>query len=74
MSIIAFSMIGIDKRKAVKKQWCTPESTLFLVSVAGGAIGAWIGMYVFHHKIHKNKFKIGVPILVVMTSYALWVI
>ncbi|KEK22259.1 DUF1294 domain-containing protein [Bacillus gaemokensis] len=74
MSVIAFSMMGLDKRKAVKKQWRTPERTLFLVSAAGGAVGAWIGMYVFHHKTHKNKFTIGIPLLVAVTSYVLWLI
>ena len=74
ISVVAFSMMGLDKRKAVKKQWRTPESTLFLMSAAGGAIGTWIGMYVFHHKTHKNKFKMGIPLLVAITSYVLWVI
>lgn len=30
INVIAFSMMGLDKRKAKKKQWRTPESTLFL--------------------------------------------
>ncbi|MDM5155715.1 DUF1294 domain-containing protein [Bacillus sp. DX1.1] len=74
INLIAFSMMGLDKRKAKKKQWRTPENTLFLVSAAGGALGAWIGMYIFHHKTHKNKFKIGIPILVVVTAYLFWIL
>ncbi|MEC2377640.1 DUF1294 domain-containing protein, partial [Bacillus thuringiensis] len=45
INVIAFSLMGLDKRKAKKKQWRTPESTLFLSAAAGGAVGAWIGMY-----------------------------
>ncbi|MEH6978932.1 DUF1294 domain-containing protein, partial [Bacillus pseudomycoides] len=36
-------------------------------AAAGGAVGAWIGMYVFHHKTHKGKFVFGIPVLVVIT-------
>ena len=50
INIFAFIMMGLDKRKAKKKQWRTPESTLFLIAAAGGGIGAWVGMYMFHHK------------------------
>ncbi|WP_212935777.1 DUF1294 domain-containing protein [Bacillus hominis] len=67
INFIAFSMMGLDKRKAKKKQWRTPESTLFLSAAAGGAVGAWIGMYMFHHKTHKNKFVFGMPVLVIIT-------
>ncbi|EOO20065.1 DUF1294 domain-containing protein [Bacillus mycoides] len=67
INVIAFSMMGLDKRKAKKKQWRTPESTLFLSAVAGGAVGAWIGMYMFHHKTHKSKFVFGIPVLVIIT-------
>ena len=35
INIIAFSLMGLDKRKAKKKQWRTPESTLFLSAAAG---------------------------------------
>ena len=55
INIIAFSLMGLDKRKAKKKQWRTPESTLFL-SAAPGEQLSLIGMYMFHHKTHKKKF------------------
>ena len=54
INVIAFSLMGLDKRKAKKKQWRTPESTLFYRR-PGGAVGAWIGMYMFHHKTHKRN-------------------
>ncbi|PGU32459.1 hypothetical protein COD66_20335 [Bacillus cereus] len=67
INVIAFSMMGLDKRKAKKKQWRTPENTLFLSAAVGGAVGAWIGMYTFHHKTHKGKFVFGIPVLVIIT-------
>ncbi len=74
INVIAFSLMGLDKRKAKKKQWRTPESTLFLSAAAGGAVGAWIGMYMFHHKTHKKKFVFGIPLLVVITVCLLFVV
>ncbi len=47
---------------------------LFLSAAAGGAVGAWIGMYMFHHKTHKKKFVFGIPLLVVITVCLLFVV
>jgi uncharacterized membrane protein YsdA (DUF1294 family) len=74
INIVAFSLMGLDKQKAKKKKWRTPESTLFLAAAAGGAVGAWIGMYVFHHKTHKSTFVFGIPVLVVVTLGLFWLI
>lgn len=73
INIIAFSLMGLDKRKAKKKQWRTPESTLFL-SAAPGEQLSLIGMYMFHHKTHKKKFVFGIPLLVVITVCLLFVV
>ena len=50
MNIIAFFLMGIDKYKAKKHKWRIPEATLFISSIAGGSIGALLGMYTFRHK------------------------
>ena len=65
INIIAFIVYGIDKLKARKNLWRIPESTLLLIAVIGGSIGAWMGMYVWHHKTMHLKFKYGVPIILV---------
>ena len=31
-----------------------------------GVFGAFIGMHLFHHKTHKPKFYIGVPVIFVL--------
>ena len=57
LNVAVFFMYGADKRKAVKKKWRTPESTL----VIGGAIAPWgaiLGMQVYRHKTQKIKFKL----------------
>ncbi|MEM5637516.1 DUF1294 domain-containing protein [Bacillus toyonensis] len=67
INVIAFSLMGLDKRKAKKKQWRTPESTLFLSAAAGGAVGAGSVCICFTIKTHKKKFVFGIPLLVVIT-------
>lgn len=59
-------MYGIDKRKAKRTKWRIPEATLLGVAVIGGSIGAWLGMKVWHHKTMHNKFKYGIPAIIVV--------
>lgn len=68
---IAFGSYGIDKRKAVKDKWRIPEKTLLLLAVFGGSIGALLGMRIFHHKTRKNKFRIGVPLILLLQMAAI---
>ena len=42
INLTGFAMMGIDKRKAVKKLWRIPESTLFVIAIIGGSIGSII--------------------------------
>ena len=61
MNVIGFATMGIDKYKAIKDKWRVPEKTLFLLSVLGGSIGTWAGMYAFRHKTKHWYFVIGMP-------------
>lgn len=75
VNIVAFAAYGIDKRKAQKGGWRIPESTLLLLAFFGGAIGALMGMRVFHHKTKHWKFKILVPLfLVLQLALIVWLI
>ena len=56
MNVITFVMFGIDKRKAVKGKWRTPEKTLLLLGLCFGSIGQLLGMKVFRHKTNKWYF------------------
>ena len=61
VNIVAFGMYGVDKQKAIRKQWRIPEAQLLGVAAIGGSVGALFGMQFFHHKTKKWKFRIGVP-------------
>lgn len=66
LNIVAFAAFGIDKWKAQHNKWRIPESTLLLLALLGGAIGAYAGMKVFHHKTKHKKFTILVPLFVIL--------
>ncbi len=66
VNILAFILYGLDKQKAVRKQWRIPEAQLLGIAVIGGSIGAILGMQFFHHKTRKWKFKIGVPVFLAL--------
>ncbi len=66
MNLIGFAMMGIDKRKAVKKLWRIPEYTFFVVALIGGSIGTIIGMHLFHHKTQHWYFACGLPFILLL--------
>ncbi|WP_406655761.1 DUF1294 domain-containing protein [Methanolobus sp. ZRKC2] len=66
VNIVAFSLMGIDKRKAKKKERRIPEKTLFIWAIIGGSIGSIIGMYFFRHKTRHPTFKIGLPFILLL--------
>ena len=66
INMLTFCVYGIDKRKAIRKQWRVPERTLLFLAVIGGTIGALAGMQVFRHKTRHLKFKLGVPGILVV--------
>ena len=66
MSLAAFALFGMDKRKAKRGGWRIPERTLFSAAILGGTPGAMLGMKVFHHKTKHWYFKVFFPVLLVM--------
>lgn len=65
INAFTFFAYGIDKWKARKNRWRIRESTLLWLSVFGGSIGAWLGMKAWHHKTQHNKFKYGIPAILI---------
>ncbi len=66
INVIACVMYYLDKQKAIKGAWRTPESALIGVAALGGSVGALIGMKVFRHKTKHLKFTIGVPLILII--------
>ncbi len=65
INIIGFLAMGIDKYKAKKGYWRIPEGTLLMLTLLGGGIGTFTGMYLFRHKTKKLKFTVGIPTILI---------
>ena len=66
INIIAFFLMGIDKKKAQNGAWRIPEKTLFFSAILGGSIGAIAGMQLFRHKTKHRTFVIGMPTILIV--------
>lgn len=75
INLVAFCLMGEDKRRAKKKLWRIAERTLFLVSLLGGSMGGLCGMYYFRHKTKHWQFRIGFPvILCAQVAVGVWIV
>lgn len=70
INVIAFLLMGIDKRRAVRHRWRIPEKTLFLSALLLGSIGANLGMQVFRHKTKHKSFVFGMPLILIIQTAA----
>ena len=71
INIVAFFLYGIDKWKARHDKWRITEARLLWIAVAGGSIGALLGMKVWHHKTKHNKFRFGLPAILILQIAAI---
>ncbi|MBO4354623.1 MAG: DUF1294 domain-containing protein [Methanomicrobium sp.] len=55
VNVVVALVYANDKRKAVNKDWRTPESSL-ITCAAFGPFGAIAAMHIMHHKTQKPKF------------------
>lgn len=66
INVAALILYGLDKQYAKFHKWRIPERTLLGTAAIGGSLGALAGMMLFRHKTRKNKFRILVPLFLVM--------
>ena len=69
---VAFLMMGLDKWKAKRGVWRTPEWVLLSVAFLCGAAGALLGMYIFWHKVRKVQFAVGIPVMLGLQLLLAW--
>ena len=63
MNLIGLSAMASDKSRAKRHAWRISEKVLFLISLLGGSLGTWAGMYLFHHKTKHWYFVVGMPLI-----------
>lgn len=68
MNLIGFGLMGVDKQRARRRDWRIPEKVLFGAALLGGSVGAWAGMYLFHHKTRHWYFVVGMPLILAVQA------
>ena len=66
INLIAFVLYGIDKKRAIRNEHRIRESVLLWIARLGGAIGSWLGIKSFHHKTKHTKFRVIVPLWMII--------
>jgi uncharacterized membrane protein YsdA (DUF1294 family) len=66
INLITFFLYLRDKRLAIGNRRRIPEAVLLGWTAFGGAAGALCGMRIFHHKTRKPKFRILVPLFLLL--------
>lgn len=66
INLIALVLMGADKRRARKSAWRISEKALFLSAIAGGSLGAILGMWLFRHKTKHWYFVVGMPLILLI--------
>jgi len=76
VTVVTFLTYGYDKTIAGTGATRVPERVLLALAVAGGTVGALLGMRVFHHKTSKEGFlePLGLIIAVQAVVMAGWYI
>lgn len=65
-NVFVFLLYGMDKWKAKHQKWRISEAVLICTAFCLGGIGALLGMLLFRHKTRKWKFRILVPLFVMI--------
>jgi predicted MPP superfamily phosphohydrolase len=68
MNVLALVLYIKDKRRAQHGGRRIPEKTLILLTLAGGGIGAALGMYIMRHKTRKTKFRVSAALGLVVCA------
>lgn len=66
INFIAFFAFLFDKISAIRCGSRIPVVTLIIIAFMGGTLGEMLGMYLFRHKIRKDFFTQGLPLILVM--------
>ncbi|WP_342343339.1 DUF1294 domain-containing protein [Ruminiclostridium herbifermentans] len=64
LNIFGFILVSLDKYKAKNKLWRIPERSFFILSILGGSIGVYVGLFLFKHKTRHWYFMVIIPLII----------
>lgn len=72
INVMAFIVMGIDKKRSVEGGRRMPERNLIMLAALLGAPGIYLAMLIYRHKTHKPSFRFGVPLLILWNIWVFW--
>ena len=72
LNFITFVAFAIDKIAAIEGRSRIRIVTLLGLAFIGGSLGGLIAMYLFRHKIRKDYFTVGIPLIMVMQVFVIF--
>ena len=66
LNLLSFGLMAYDKRCARAGKWRVPEKVLFLAAACFGGLGGVLGMTLCRHKTKHWKFKILIPLFLLL--------
>lgn len=61
LNIVSLGFMAYDKIRAMEHRFRIPESVLLILACVGGSLGVLLGMFLFHNRIKRLKFRYGIP-------------
>ena len=65
LNVLGYLIMHIDKNNSHNGRRRISEASLLAVAAIGGSLGVFVAMRTLHHKTRKNKFKWGVPAIII---------
>ncbi len=66
ISVISAIAVTVDKTAARNGERRISEKSLMTLAAIGGGVAMYITMRIIHHKTRKNKFMVGIPVIVML--------
>jgi uncharacterized membrane protein YsdA (DUF1294 family) len=75
INLMAYVLMCYDKYQSKKKGQRISENSLLFAAFILGALGIYLGMKApMYHKANKAKFKIVIPLLMILNSFMVYFI
>ena len=72
INFITLAAFAIDKIAAIEGRSRIMIVTLLGLAFIGGSLGGLIAMYLFRHKIRKDYFTVGIPMIMLMQVFVIF--
>lgn len=72
INFITLAAFAIDKIAAIEGRSRIRIVTLLGLAFIGGSLGGLIAMYLFRHKIRKDYFTVGIPMIMLMQVFVIF--